>query len=251
MNTHAFPQVDLPAITTDQMREVDRIMMEDLGIQLIQMMENAGRNLADLAIVRYEPTSCTVLAGPGGNGGGGLVAARHLHNRGVAVTVALSDPAPAGVPAHQLEILRRMQVPIGEPPPADLVIDALIGYSLAGDPRGSAADRIRWANNATVPVLALDVPSGLDATTGRVGQPCIVADTTLTLALPKVGLHRARQVVGDLFVADISVPPAVSRTLGMGVTPPFADNPIVRLADRFTPSEDGCRHDLTTAPETS
>ncbi len=235
MNASAFPEADLPAVTTEQMREVDRIMVEDLGIQLIQMMENAGRNLADLAIARYTPTTCTVLAGPGGNGGGGLVAARHLHNRGVAVTVALSEPAPAGVPAHQLEILRRMQVPIGEPPPADLVIDALIGYSLDGDPRGSAADRIRWANNAAVPVLALDVPSGLDATTGRVGQPCIVADATLTLALPKVGLHRARQVVGDLFVADISVPPAVYTTLGLGTTTPFADNTIVRMPHRSTP----------------
>lgn len=230
----AFPEADLPAVTTEQMREVDRIMTQDLGIQLIQMMENAGRTLADLAIARYGPASCTVLAGPGGNGGGGLVAARHLHNRGVAVTVSLSEPAPAGAPAHQLQILRRMQVPIDEPPPAELVIDALIGYSLDGDPRGTAADRIRWANSATVPTLALDVPSGLDATTGRVAQPCTVADATLTLALPKVGLHRARQVVGNLFVADISVPPAVYGRLGLAVTTPFAGSTIVRLPDRIT-----------------
>lgn len=236
MSTDGFPEADLPAVTTDQMREIDRIMMEDLGIELIQMMENAGRNLADLAIARYRPASCTVLAGPGGNGGGGLVAARHLHNRGVAVTVALSEPALSGVPAHQLGILERMHVPIGDPAPADLIVDAVIGYSLDGDPRGDAATLIRWADGGEAPVLALDVPSGLDATTGRVGAPCVVADATLTLALPKVGLHRARHVVGELFVADISVPPAVYRELGLAVpTSPFADGTVVRLPGRSAP----------------
>src|SRR6516165_2572501 len=74
---------DLPALTADQMRAVDRAMIEDLHIDLVQMMENAGRNLAELAIRLFSPTTCVVLAGPGGNGGGGLAAARHLTNRGV------------------------------------------------------------------------------------------------------------------------------------------------------------------------
>lgn len=227
---------DPPAVTAAQMAEVDRVMVEDLGIRLIQMMENAGRGLADLAITRYGPASCTVLAGPGGNGGGGLVAARHLHTRGVEVRVALSEPLPAGAAAQQLEILERMQVPVGDAAPAELIIDALIGYGLDGDPRAEAADRIRWANGVTAPLLALDVPSGLDATSGRVGQPCIVADATLTLALPKVGLHRAPQVVGELFLADISVPPTAYRTLGLELATPFADSAIVRLPDP-TPRE--------------
>jgi len=71
----------VPALTTEQMRAVDRAMVEDLHIELVQMMENAGRGLAELAITRFSPDSVTVLAGPGGNGGGGLVAARHLANR--------------------------------------------------------------------------------------------------------------------------------------------------------------------------
>ena len=71
----------VPALTTEQMRAVDRAMVDDLHIELIQMMENAGRTLAELAIARFSPTLVTVLAGPGGNGGGGLVAARHLANR--------------------------------------------------------------------------------------------------------------------------------------------------------------------------
>ncbi|MFW6034295.1 MAG: NAD(P)H-hydrate epimerase, partial [bacterium] len=73
----------LPALTADQMREIDRIMIDELHIDLIQMMENAGRSLADLAQRRYAPADAVVLAGPGGNGGGGLVAARHLANRGI------------------------------------------------------------------------------------------------------------------------------------------------------------------------
>ena len=89
-----FPEVDVadvPWVTTDQMREVDRIMIQDLGIELIQMMENAGRNLADLAMGRFGPGSVSVLAGTGGNGGGAMVAARHLANRGVEVTVTVTD----------------------------------------------------------------------------------------------------------------------------------------------------------------
>ena len=75
--------MDLPAVTAAQMREVDRAMVEDFHIELVQMMENAGRNLADLAVRHFGPRSTVVLAGSGGNGGGGLVAARHLANRGV------------------------------------------------------------------------------------------------------------------------------------------------------------------------
>ncbi len=95
------PAVALPALTAEQMREVDRVAVEELGIELVQMMENAGRSLADLAIRIFGPESVTVLAGSGGNGGGGLVAARHLANRGVTPRVVLSrgEAELAAVPA--------------------------------------------------------------------------------------------------------------------------------------------------------
>jgi len=221
----------VPAITTDQMREVDRIMIEDLGIELVQMMENAGRNLALLAVERFSPTTVTVLAGPGGNGGGGLAAARHLANRGVTVSVSLAKPieAMAPVPAHQARILEAMGLTFtDDPPPADLVIDGLLGYSLNGDPRGRAADLIRWANRQSA-VLALDTPSGLDTTTGLNSDPCIRADATMTLALPKRGLLLAPEVVGDLYLADISVPPSVYRAFGLEVGDLFAAGPVVRI----------------------
>src|SRR5215813_2063457 len=109
----------VPALTTDQMRAVDQAMVEDLHIELIQMMENAGRSLAELAVARFAPASVTVLAGPGGNGGGGLVAARHLVNRGCTVSVILSEPdSLTPVPAHQADILARIGSVIATAPAA-------------------------------------------------------------------------------------------------------------------------------------
>ncbi len=134
-------------------------MIEDFKIDLVQMMENAGRNLADLARARFlngdpQGRKVTVLAGTGGNGGGSLVCARWLHNRGALVTVFAARPGHefTPVPAHQLEILRRMQVDVSQAGGLDsaerpeLIIDGVIGYSLQGAPRGAAADLIRWAN---------------------------------------------------------------------------------------------------------
>lgn len=229
------PAIDsqgIPALTASQMREVDRIMAEDLQIELVQMMENAGRSLAELALRRFRPATVTVLAGPGGNGGGGLVAARHLANRGAGVQVTLSHARSdlGAVPAHQLDIVARMGIEVSaKPQSAALVVDALIGYGLRGDPGGRTAELIDWANTQASAIVALDNPSGLDVTTGRAGSPCIRATATLTLALPKTGLAGAGET-GELFLADISVPPAVYRQLGLTVPPLFSHDTIIELA---------------------
>lgn len=236
----------LPALTTEQMIEVDRVMIEDYHIELIQMMENAGRNLAHLARRRFldgDPRHkpVVVLAGSGGNGGGALAAARRLHNYGADVRVYLTRPEAefAPVPARQLDILRRMDVPVFEAgdiaagPTPRLILDGIIGYSLRGDPRGAAAALIHWANEQAAPTLALDVPSGLDPTTGMAHDPTIRAAATMTLALPKVGLlsDGAAPFVGELYLADISVPPALyaGPSLQLTVGPVFAAGDIVRL----------------------
>jgi NAD(P)H-hydrate epimerase len=221
---------DVPALTVDQMREVDRAMVEDLHIELVQMMENAGRGLAELAMARFSPTSVTVLAGPGGNGGGGLVAARHLANRGCTVSVVLSAPGGlTAVTAHQADILTRMGVAIVErPADAQLVVDALIGYSLRGNPEGRAAELIEWANSQPAPILALDTPSGLDVTTGLPASPTVCATATVTLAMPKVGLLDAA-MVGELYVADISVPAQVYERMGINAPRLFRDATVIRL----------------------
>ncbi len=201
-------------VTEDEMIEVDRVMVDDLGIELIQMMENAGRALAELAVALHAPASVVVCAGSGGNGGGGMVAARHLANRGVAVSVALTRTDLVGVAAHQLSILDRMGVAIVDDPiEPELWIDAGIGYSLRGAPRGRSAVLIERMNSSDAPVLSLDLPSGIDATTGAVPGLAVDAAATLTLAAPKTGM-RGSPHVGQLFVADISVPPGVFDTLG-------------------------------------
>ena len=124
-----------------------------------------------------------------------------------------------------------MNVPFTpEPPAADLVIDAVIGYSIDGDPRGRAAELISWANDAGVPILALDGPSGLDLTTGRAGNPTIEAAATMTLALPKQGLVEHPELIGELYLADISVPPSVYRRFGIEVESIFGGGYVVRIS---------------------
>ncbi len=210
------------------------------------MMENAGRNLAHLARSRFlggdpQGKRVAVLAGTGGNGGGALVCARRLHNYGAQIQVYTTRPIQefAPVPAHQLDILQRMKIAISSTHPesdasaVDLVIDGIIGYSLRGAPHGMAGDLIRWANGQEAPVLALDAPSGVDTSTGTVYEPAITAAATMTLALPKKGLLApgVETKVGELYLADISVPPALYAEPGLGIDVGFlfATSDIVRL----------------------
>jgi NAD(P)H-hydrate epimerase len=107
----------------------------------------------------------------------------------------------------------------------------MIGYGLTGDPRGPVADWIQRVNVAGHPVLALDAPSGLDTTTGIPGNPCIRATATMTLALPKTGLMapEALKYTGNLYLADISVPPQLYRKLGIKVPPIFIHDTIIKI----------------------
>ncbi|HEY3367877.1 MAG TPA: NAD(P)H-hydrate epimerase [Symbiobacteriaceae bacterium] len=236
--------VEIPALTGEEMREVDRLMMEEAGIALLQMMELAGHHLARLAQQLARDLggveSLVVLAGRGNNGGGGLVAARHLQRWGLPVHVVLSAPAGtyAGVPGHQLHTLRQMGVFISTEPPLPstlpqgaLVLDALVGYGLTGPVQGATAELIEWTTRSRLPVLALDAPSGLDVTSGAPCGPCIRARATLTLALPKIGLMGpvAAPFVGDLYLADIGIPESVYRRLGLSVGPLFAETDILRI----------------------
>jgi NAD(P)H-hydrate epimerase len=237
-----FPAIDaaaVPWLSVEQMREVDRIMVEELGVSLVRMMENAGRSLAQLA--RYllggdtAGRSIAVLAGPGGNGGGGLVAARHLAVAEAQVAVALSAPAErfAPVPAEQLGIAQQLGVPIHETIDSldepELVIDALLGYSQRGEPHGEAAELIRWSGRRRV--LALDVPSGLELASGRLHTPHVSAEATMTLAAPKTSLASpdAAETIGSLFLADISVPALVYERLGIPYQTPFTRGPVIEL----------------------
>lgn len=232
-------------VSVDQMREVDRLMVEEVGISLVQMMENAGRCLATHARGMLggdaRGRQVVVIAGRGGNGGGGLAAARRLFGWGAAVTVVLaqSHEEMRGVPGQQLSILEWIGIPVRPGAAgikellagADLVIDALIGYSLRGAPAEPVATLIRAANASGRPMLALDLPSGLGGDSGEALDPTIRATETLTLALPKRGLlaPAARPWVGRLHLADISVPEKVYRRLGITVGPIFAERDIIPI----------------------
>ena len=236
----------MPYVTVEQMREVDRAMVEDFGIALLQMMENAGRALAIVARERFfggdgRGHRATVLCGAGGNGGGGLVCARRLHAWGCEVTVCLSAPAARfeGAARHQIAILENVGLRVNHPgdsfslPAADLIVDALIGYSLRGAPVGPAAKMIEAVNAADGFVLSLDMPSGIAADTGSALDIAIKADATLTLALPKIGLVKdnARPYVGELYLADIGVPTELYGRvpLCLSVGSVFARGDVVRL----------------------
>lgn len=242
----------LPVLTTQQMVEVDRAMLEDYGINLMQMMENAGLNLAELTRRQLGGSvhgkQIAVLVGSGGNGGGGLVAARHLSNWGAVVSVTAVKEVEVfkDVTAHQWHALDKLPVERqifseGASPDlsrADAVLDALIGYGLDGNPQGPTARLIQLTNSVNRLVIALDTPSGLDTTSGKPGKPCIRARVTLTLALPKTGLtvQQAHSVVGELYLADISVPPDLYENMRLRVPNVFARDTIVRLTPEGQPA---------------
>jgi len=236
----------LPFVDTAQMMEIDRLVIKRYHITLVQMMENAGRNLANLARHRFLDSNpvarkVIVLAGRGANGGGSMVAARHLRNWGADITVMLAAPPSEFVdtPARQLKILQSLHIPfttlggdcIELPKQTALIVDGLVGYGLKGAPRGQIRDIIHWANSCETSILSLDIPSGVDSTTGEVFNPAIRAEATLTLALPKKGLAnlQAQEAAGEIYLADISVPPELLLSLGLEVGPVFARSEIVRL----------------------
>ncbi|MDY6819977.1 MAG: NAD(P)H-hydrate epimerase [Halobacteriales archaeon] len=217
---------DVPSVTASEMREVDRIAVEEVGLQLLQMMENAGRNLAGQCRQRHTDGEIVIVAGSGGNGGGGLACGRHLANRGLSVSIVLDRP-PAelqGAVETQYRILDEMDIEVttdAEPiDRASLLVDALIGYGLHGPPRGRALELIEASNRSLAPRLSLDIPSGYDATTGEAPAAAITPDQTMTLALPKTGLSN---VPGELLLADIAIPAVVYQRLDIPYENPFVD----------------------------
>ncbi len=219
----------ITAITTDQMREVDRIAMDETGPNLFQMMENAGRNLAELVFEKmgegWRDAKIVVLAGTGGNGGGGICAARHLANRGANVKLCISDGANLGeVPAFQRHIYQNaggVEISFEElsDEPASIILDAVIGYSLQSAPYGFPLQMINWANEQDALKLSLDVPSGVNSTTGETPGDFVQADYTMTLALPKTGL--LPHLSGELFLADIGIPAETYSRLDIPYQTPF------------------------------
>ncbi|MBU0610189.1 MAG: NAD(P)H-hydrate dehydratase, partial [Armatimonadetes bacterium] len=211
--------------TAEQMREMDRRTIEEYGLPGLVLMENAGRAVADAAweLLPENGGRVLILAGKGNNGGDGFVAARHLAAVGVEVAVLLfaklSDlSGDAATNAHYAEKsgLTIIEEPddetvVGAMELADVIVDGLLGTGLSGDVRGRLREVIELLDFATVPIVAVDIPSGLDANTGKVLGAAVEAEVTCTFGLAKPGLvqYPGKAHVGELRVVDIQLPPAL------------------------------------------
>ncbi|MFO8006971.1 MAG: NAD(P)H-hydrate epimerase [Candidatus Brocadiia bacterium] len=220
---------DTIAFTREQMRELDRAAIEEYGIPGLILMENAGRACAEAAsemLGGAQGNRVLVLAGKGNNGGDGFVVARHLSNWCADVQALLLSGtdevlAGGGDAAANLRIALAMDIPIQEAatadavrialrarPAPDLLVDALLGTGINGEVREPFAGAIAALNEADAPVLAVDIPSGLDCDTGEPLGAAVHADRTVTFGALKVGMTRpgAEQFTGPVTVAEISIP---------------------------------------------
>jgi len=209
-------------MTRDQVRAFDAWAIRDMGIPGAILMENAGRGCTAELHDRYgqeRSLHVTVACGTGNNGGDGFVIARHLINRGHRASVLLCGDRNKiqGDARLQLEILEHMQVSglrfvseAGDFRDSDLVVDALFGTGLAGAPRTPYPALIERLNRAGVPIVAVDIPSGLDCDTGLPWGPVVQADLTVTFVCLKQGFlnEASRPYTGDVKVANIGIEPA-------------------------------------------
>lgn len=218
-------------LTRQQVRDVDRYAIEVLGIDGLVLMENAGRQSAD-AVGEYLQTiggSCVaIVAGAGNNGGDGFVVARHLAMRGVSVsTFLVARPKRiSGDAAANLAVIRKLNHDIreissddiadlaGELSEFDVLVDAIGGTGIFGELRGDIAEAVNQVNAAGRPVVAIDIPTGLDCDTGEAAGPAVKAELTVTFVARKVGFDSpsARQYTGRVQVADIGVSPDICDT---------------------------------------
>ena len=210
----------LPVLTAAQVRLVDEVAATRFGLPVEWLMEAAGWQVA-----RFCPGGTAVVCGSGNNGGDGLAAARHLHRWGRLHSVcALDRQGLKGPAAAEADALEAAGVEIsGELrlEGAEVVLDAIFGSGLNRAPEGRAAEWITALNRAPARVVAVDVPSGLRTDDGVAFEPAVRADLTVTLGLPKAGLMKGdgERLAGELWVADIGIPPGAYAMVGVSMPP--------------------------------
>ncbi|MCX8035669.1 MAG: NAD(P)H-hydrate dehydratase [Candidatus Sumerlaeia bacterium] len=206
-------------VTAEQMRRIDRITIEERGIPGVQLMEKAGQAVADAVCERFSPDSVAVVTGKGNNAGDGFVVARILHQRRIHVVVFLmADPEelrgdaktmfealPATVPRVRIEDVRRLADAL---PRFDLIVDAILGTGIQGPVKGLFGEAIEAINATGLPVVSVDIPSGLIAEGGPILGPVIRAAHTVTMGLPKLGMlvQPGIAYTGTVSVADLDFP---------------------------------------------
>lgn len=220
-------------LTAQQMRELDQTTINDYGVPGIVLMENAGHGAARFIAERYQqlfPGPVLVVAGKGNNGGDGYVIARHLENWGwtVKVVVLAEHDAIQGDAAVNLNVLLNSQADVVFAADGDsfkaqstswcgmkLLIDAVFGNGLNSEVRGHYRQAIEWMNAYPAPVAAVDMPSGVEATSGRILGVAVAADCSLSFAFAKLGQvsYPAQRCSGELHVVDLGMPLCVTRSV--------------------------------------
>lgn len=220
----------MKVLTAAQMQAIDRRTIDEIGIPGVVLMENAGRGVAEEIIRRFSPAGsprALILAGKGNNGGDGYVIARHLLNKGwdVQTLVLAERDAIKGDAALNLKALEnccgRVDFVLGsETLVTDLaaigeftvLVDAIFGTGLTKPPQGLYLKAIEWLNQQPLPVIAVDIPSGVDASTGRVLSTAVNSALTVSFAFPKVGQvsYPGAGLVGELVTVDIGIPEQVA-----------------------------------------
>ncbi len=210
------------ALSRDQVRQVDKLAIQEYAMSGLVLMENAGRGVAEFACRLSKPVPAGILCGKGNNAGDGYVIARHLQLAGWPVRIIqLYDPgdlhgdAAANwliaqraeidtvvLGAEQLKQLPELLADCG------MLFDCMLGTGATGAPRSPLAEAIAAANATASVKIAVDLPAGLDCDTGEVHSPCLRADYTCTFVATKPGFHTAggRQVTGKVEVVGIGVP---------------------------------------------
>ena len=213
-------------VTAEQMRLVDRETIDHHGIPGPELMENAGRGIAEAMIASVVNASMhdkvTVFCGKGNNGGDGYVVARYLRHADIDTKIFFLGPTDKLSPDARLNFDRARSMGLDmveltssanlpERLECDCIVDAVFGTGFTGAPRGLASDVIAYINRQPQCVVAVDLPSGLDADNGRHQGPVVKADYTFTLALPKYGLYLSpgRELAGLVATIPIGVPPSV------------------------------------------
>jgi len=213
---------DIPSLTREQARSIDRQAINDFGIPDILLMENAGRSISDFLLAKIVSVPVFVVCGKGNNGGDGIVAARHLANHGISVSIALcADPNTLQgstltnysiAKKSGIEIIpisdKQTELPEGKLSSAGWIIDALLGTGLQGRVGEHYEKIIKSMNYSARKILAVDIPSGLDCDSGVPLGISVKAEVTLTVAAMKKGFLNpdSGQYTGEVHIIDAGFP---------------------------------------------
>ena len=203
------------------MQSIDRRAIEGMKIPGLTLMENAGKRVAEEILERYDLAGklAVIVCGKGNNGGDGFVVARHLHHKGVRIRLFFVGDRELlnGDALTNLGLVENAELTIHSvadssafiiPPETSLIVDALFGTGFMGDIKAPYDEIIRKIDAFRAPVVAVDAPSGLDGASGRIADPTVRADLTVTFGLPKLGqvVYPGKSYCGQLVVADIGFP---------------------------------------------